>query len=456
MKSSPTNALPSEVQALVNQTIESLKDLVPPTPSFVSDEIQDAVFEAIDAVDKDMRALNLAIHDNPELMFKEVKAHAHLVSALTKLGFTLTNPSSLPTAFVATYTHGKGGRVFGFNSEFDALPNVGHACGHNLIAVVGVAAAVGLKAALKACNIAGTVKLIGTPAEEGGGGKVILIREGLYDDLDACAMAHPGGGYGPTPFTGSAHIGGPASLARAGFDIEFHGRGAHAGAAPWMGINALDAAVQGYTAVSMLRQQLEPTMRVHGIIQGSEQWAQNIIPSYAKVSYSTRAMTVKDCLTLRKKTIACFQSAAEATGCSIDISAKDDEVYADMRNNEPLSLSYASFMEKAFGDKIATEGMTTASTDFGNVTYKVPSFSAGYEIPSPVGAGNHTAGFAASAGKPEAHKLSMKVAKGLAVIGAKFLSDSEFAKETKKAFEKFKKETGDLQAPSLSEGFEML
>ncbi|WWC71528.1 uncharacterized protein I206_105486 [Kwoniella pini CBS 10737] len=433
----------SNIQHLVNQTIESLRNLVPNAPTTVADEIQDAVFDAIHAIDNDMRALNLAIHDNPELGFREFKAHENLVKALEKLGFKMSNPSSLPTAFVATYTHGEGGRVFGLNSEFDALPDVGHACGHNLIAVVGVAAAAGLKAALKACNISGTVKLIGTPAEEGGGGKVILLNEGVYDDLDACGMAHPGGGYGPSPFTGSCPIDGPATLARSGFEIEFHGRGAHAGAAPWMGINALDAAVQGYSAVSMLRQQLEPTMRVHGIIQGSERWAQNIIPSYAKVSYSTRALDVKACLDLRRKTIACFKSAAEATGCTYDVTAPDEEVYADVQNNKPMSLSYQAFMEKTFGDKIEMTGMSTASTDYGNVTYKCPAFTPNFAIPSPVGSGNHTAGFTESAGKPEAHRLAMKVAKGLAVIGAKFLSDDEFAKEVKKEFKKFKREVGE-------------
>ncbi|ODN97329.1 hypothetical protein L198_03892 [Cryptococcus wingfieldii CBS 7118] len=442
--------LPVDIQALVNQTISSLKDLVPPTASIVKDTIKDAIFQAIDAIDADMRELNLAIHENPELGFKEFKAHENLVASLNKLDFDVTNPSSLSTAFVASYTHGENGRVFGFNSEFDALPNVGHgksyvsliACGHNLIAVVGVAAAVGLKAALKACNIAGTVKLIGTPAEEGGGGKVILLREGIYDDLDACAMAHPGGGSGPPEYEGSCTVGGPGTLARAGFEIEFFGRGAHAGAAPWMGINALDAAVQGYTAVSMLRQQLEPTMRVHGIILGSEQWAQNIIPSYSKVSYSTRALDVKSCLELRDKVVACFKAAAEATGCTMEVKAEEDEVYADLRNNEPMAYSYQAFMENVIGQKITMGGMSTASTDFGNVCYKVPAIHPGFEIPCPLGSGNHTAGFTESAGKLEAHKLAMKVAKGLAAVGAKFLVDDSFADETKKAFERFKKGKG--------------
>ncbi|WVQ74470.1 hypothetical protein IAR50_004071 [Cryptococcus sp. DSM 104548] len=439
--SSPAQ-LPAHIQYLVNETIDSLKNLVPPTASLVKDEIKDAIVHAIDAIDADMRDLNLAIHQNPELGFKEFKAHENLVTSLKKLGFNVTNPSSLPTAFVATYTQGKNGRVFGFNSEFDALRNVGHACGHNLIAVIGVAAAVGLKAALKACNIAGTIKLIGTPAEEGGGGKVILLKEGIYDDLDACAMAHPGGGAEPTEYEGSCTIGGPGTLARAGFEIEFFGRGAHAGASPWMGINALDAAVQGYSAVSMLRQQLEPTMRVHGIILGSEQWAQNIIPSYSKVSYSTRALNVRSCLELRGKVISCFKAAAEATGCTMKVTADDNEIYADLRNNEPMAYSYQAFMQDVIGQKIIMEGMSTASTDFGNVCYKVPSIHPGFDIPCPLGSSNHTAGFTESAGKLEAHALAMKVAKGLASVGAKFLEDDTFADETKKAFERFKKGKG--------------
>ncbi|WVR07523.1 hypothetical protein IAU60_004565 [Kwoniella sp. DSM 27419] len=412
-----------------------------------SSKVKEAIFEAIDAVADDLRALSLVIHDHPELGFKEFKAHKHLTEALKRLGFTLSNPSSLPTAFVATYTRGEGGRTFGFNAEFDALPEIGHACGHNLIAVVGVAAAVGLKAAMEACDILGTVKLIGTPAEEGGGGKVILIQQGVYDDLDACAMAHPGGGYGVEPYAGVCPIEGPATLARAGFEIEFHGRGAHAGAAPWMGVNALDAAVQGYTAVSMLRQQLEPTMRVHGIILGSEKWAQNIIPNYSKVSYSTRALDVTKCLELRKKTVTCFKSAAAATGCSYEVNAPDTEVYADVRNNAKLAHLYATVMGDAFNQKIGMTGMTTASTDFGNVCYKCPAIHPGFTIPSPEGSGNHTAGFAESARKPGAHKLAMKVAKGLAVLGVHFLEDDVFAKEVKEEFKKFKREKGEAHAP---------
>ncbi|BEI85433.1 hypothetical protein CcaverHIS002_0508340 [Cutaneotrichosporon cavernicola] len=422
----------------IAQTVTTLRGISPSSAHF-DDETKDAVFGAIDGANAAMWELNKTIHENPELPFEEYKARAALVKALCKLGFTVTNPSSLPTAFVATYSHGRGGRVFGFDAEYDALPDVGHACGHNLIAVAAVAAAVGLKAALKARNIPGTVKVVGSPAEEGGGGKIILLNEGVYESLDACAMAHPEGGMGAT-YDGNAYVGGPASLARSGFEVEFHGRGAHAGAAPWLGINALDAAVQGYTAVSMLRQQLEPSMRVHGIIQGSEKWAQNIIPSYAKVAYSSRALTVKQTLELRDKTIACFAAAAKATGCKHVVTAPETDVYAELRNNRLLADAYADLMGHDFKQVIARSGMTTASTDFGNVTYALPAIHPGFVIVSDTV--NHTAGFTAAAAKKDAHRRAMVVAKGLAMTGAKFLEDDRFAKEVKKEFERFRREEG--------------
>ena len=318
------------------------------------------------------------------------------------------------------------------------------ACGHNLIAIVAVASAAGLKAALKARNISGTIKVIGSPAEEGGGGKVILLNEGAYDGIDACVMAHPEGGVPGVDEDGSAYTSGPATLARAGFSVELFGKAAHAGAAPWLGVNALDAAVQGYTAVSMLRQQLEPTMRVHGILDyGKEKWVQNIIPAYAKVEYSTRAMDVKSTLDLRKKVIACFESAAAATGCTHKVSTPETEVYADLRNNVTLADAYADFMTTAFGQKIGRVGMSTASTDFGNVTYKMPAIHPGFHLISK--GVNHTPEFTDAAGTHDAHVRAIKVAKGLAMLGAKFLQDDKFAKEVKRKFEDFKREVGELK-----------
>lgn len=165
--------------------------------------------------------------------------------------------------------------------------------------------------------------------------------------------------------------------------------------------------------------------------------AQNIIPSYAKVSYSSRALTVKQTLDLRARTVACFASAAKATGCTYTLSAPEEEVYAELRNNTPLADAYADLMTGSFKQKIGRRGMTTASTDFGNVTYALPAIHPGFVIESETV--NHTAGFTSAAGKRDAHERAMKVAKGLACVGAKFLEDGKFAKEAREAFEKFKK-----------------
>lgn len=295
---------------------------------------------------------------------------------------------------------------------------------------------------MKARNIAGKIKVIGSPAEEGGGGKIILLKEGAYEGIDACVMAHPEGGMGEG-MDGNAFADGPATLARASLSMEFIGKAAHAGAAPWLGINALDAAVQGYTAISMLRQQLEPTMRVHGIIEGGENWVQNIIPAYAKVSYSTRAMDIKTTIELQGKVISCFESAAQATGCKHTLSTPETEVYAELRNNVNLADAYADYMTQAFGQTIARKGMSTASTDFGNVTYAMPAFHPGFHV---VSRGvNHTPEFTEAAGTHDAHKRAMKVAKGLAMLGAKFVTDDKFAKEVKHTYEKFKKEVGGVE-----------
>lgn len=167
------------------------------------------------------------------------------------------------------------------------------------------------------------------------------------------------------------------------------------------------------------------------------------------MSYSTRALTVAQTLALRKKTVACFASAASATGCTYELSAPEEEVYAELRNNTPLADAYADLMSSTFGQKIGRSGMTTASTDFGNVTYALPAIHPGFVIESETV--NHTLGFTEAAGKKAAHERAMKVAKGLACVGAKFLDDAKFAKEVRKAFERFKKEA---EVARVAEGVE--
>ncbi|EED83197.1 predicted protein, partial [Postia placenta Mad-698-R] len=205
------------------------------------------------------------------------RRHAHdaLTSFMSARGFAVTpHYLGLRTAWRAEYVHVSSSssppshpRVIGVNAEMDALPGIGHACGHNLIAAAGVGVALALKAALEAHDVSGRIVLLGTPAEEGGGGKIVLSSRGAYDEMQACIMCHPSGG----PLR-HASLG--PSLAIQTLDVEFKGHGAHAAAHPWEGRNALDAAFLAYSSIAMLRQQMKPTHRVHGIVTGKD-WAPN-------------------------------------------------------------------------------------------------------------------------------------------------------------------------------------
>lgn len=230
----------------------------------------------------------------------------------------------LETALEIEYRHGDGGRVVAFNAEYDALPGVGHACGHNLIATSSIAAFIAACEAMKAqfqraSGKGFTLRLLGTPAEESGGGKVRLLDEGAYKDVDACLMVHPVPVVPESPeLMGMATVTEGGFLANDKLKVTFTGKPAHAAAAPWDGINALDAVVSAYVNISMLRQQILPTQRVHGVIvNGGER--PNIIPLSATVDYYIRSPTVKTLKPLTEKVLKCFEAAATATGCTLNI-----------------------------------------------------------------------------------------------------------------------------------------
>lgn len=211
----------------------------------------------------------MAIWSHPEVKLQEYFAHDNLCDFMRQQGFTVTRHAyGMKTAFEAVFEHGEGGRTVGFNSEYDALPGfgkgAGHACGHNLIAISGVGAAIATAETLRRKNKAGRVILLGTPAEEDIGGKIILLKAGAYKSMDVCLMLHPAPSSGLGPM-----------LAISECEVEYTGHTAHAAGAPWEGVNALDAAVAAYTSLSMLRQQIKPTHRLHGIIKGSEGWVCN-------------------------------------------------------------------------------------------------------------------------------------------------------------------------------------
>jgi amidohydrolase len=208
---------------------------------------------------------------------------------------------------------GHGGRLVVFNAEYDALPGIGHACGHNLIATSSIAAFIATAEALRDSGLAGRVRLLGTPAEEGGGGKVRLIGAGAYQGVDACLMAHPMGCM-PLDMDGVAAC---RSLARRQVKVTFTGQNAHAGVIPWNGKNALDAVVASYVNISLLRQQLSPNIRVHGVVRrgGAEP---NIIPDSTSLEYFLRGSTFAEVEDLSDRARACFEAGALATGCQVD------------------------------------------------------------------------------------------------------------------------------------------
>ncbi|KAG9313027.1 amidohydrolase [Chiua virens] len=317
-------------------------------------EFMTTIATTIDTIDVALRSLSLRIHDHPELMFEEQYAHDTLTDFMESHGFAITRHYlGLQTAWRAEFTHGKGGRTIGVNAEMDALPLIGHACGHNLIAVSGVGVAIAIKSALLAHNLAGKVVLLGTPGEESGGGKIILLERGGYDGMHVCLMCHPSAGPPNSLSTGSC-------LAMQSINVEFFGQSAHAGNAPWEGANALDAAFLAYSNVSVLRQQMKPDHRVTGVIQGCK-GAPNVIPDYAHMHWLLRAPDRDQLQHLRKRVEACFNGAVTATGCRLKIT--EGKPYYDLRQNAVLGRYFAQTMGNYFGMN-TQKAPFGASTDF--------------------------------------------------------------------------------------------
>ena len=301
------------------------------------------------------------MHDNPELGYQEHQASEKLSTFLADNGFEVEYPTGgLDTAFAATA--GTNGPRIVICCEYDALPEVGHACGHNIIATAALGA--GVAVAHLADELGIRVTVLGTPAEEGGGGKVDLIEAGAFEDAAASMMIHP------SPDNELD----PSFQARSSFVVEYHGKETHAAFAPHVGVNALDAFVQAYLNVATLRQQILPTDRVHCIIDHGGD-ASNIIPAYTKSTWGIRSATSERLEELIPKVQACFEAAATATGCRVDITPTGHP-YLNMINNPVMTALFKSNSE-ALGRPMPTEeemgGPSGGSSDMGNVSQIVPS-----------------------------------------------------------------------------------
>ena len=356
----------------------------------------------IDSCKEELKCLSAEIWSNPEVDFKEYKAHELLTEFLEKKGFTVDRSyTGIKTAFRATF--GSGRPNVCVICEYDALPEIGHACGHNLIAEAGVAAGLGLKAALESSknDLKGRITVMGTPAEETTGGKINLIQNGAFEDIDIAMMVHPA----------PQDIISPSILALKSLIVTYTGKAAHAAAFPWEGINALDAAVLAYTSISALRQQMKPSWRVHGVIARGGT-TPPVIPEDVCLEYNIRAPSKTELLLLEKKVRTCFDAAAQATGCSVEVT-EEGLPSMEVISNEHLAKAYAGNLECLGKSGVVMSQELTISTDMGNVSYVVPSIHPMYRIGSGLEV-NHTREFTDISNSVEAHAETLVAAKAMA------------------------------------------
>ena len=342
------------------------------------------------------------IHARPELSNEEHFAHGLLTEVIEGRGLGVERGAyGQPTAFSAVAGH-EGPRV-AVLCEYDALPGIGHACGHNVIAAAGLGA--GLAVASVAQQAGGTVVLLGTPAEEGAGGKIMMARNGAFDDLQAAMMVHPA----------DADLIRMDAIAIQQLTATFHGRAAHAAAAPEQGRNALDAAVLSYMNVAALRQHIGESERIHGCFTNGG-GAPNIVPAEAALSWFVRSPTFATLAPLKDRVQACNDAGALACGCTLT-SEWDTFPYADVRDNGPMVESYvanAARVGRHPQDPSVIGKRVVGSTDMGNISYLVPSIHPMVQV-APAGVPIHTPDFAAWAGREQGDRAVIDSAKIMAM-----------------------------------------
>ncbi len=384
-------------------------------------EAKDLVRAEIDRLTPALLDLSHSIHSTPELSFEEHHAHEVLTGALEDNGIDVERAAyDIPTAFDARAGAADGPTV-AVLCEYDALPGIGHACGHNIIGSAGLGA--GIAVAKVAAALGGRVAILGTPAEEGGGGKEFMIRRGAFDDIDLAMMVHPA-----DRDLRTMHI-----IAIQRLHVTYDGRAAHAAAAPEQGRNALDAAVLGYNAVAALRQHIRPDERIHGIFTEAGD-KPNIVPSRAAAEWYVRSGKMSSLETLKERVQRCLQGGADAAGCEMHAEWIDPPYY-DMLDNHPLLDLYVdNAMDVGRHPLPEEEGtMVVGSTDMGNVSYAVPSIHPMIKV-APAGTAIHTPEFAAYAGREEGDRAVVDGALTMALTMVDCLASADTRETIRAAF----------------------
>ncbi len=365
-----------------------------------------AVRATLEAAHPALIELSHRIHANPEIGYEETLASGWLADALEAGGYAVRRGAyGMPTAFIGSA--GSGALHVAICAEYDALPVVGHACGHNVICTASLGA--GLALAPLADDLDMHISVLGTPAEEGGGGKIPFIEGGFFDDVHAAMMVHP--------FPAPDHALPPISAVRQ-LGITYRGHEAHASAYPHLGVNAADAMVVAQTAIGLLRQQLLPTDRVHGIVtKGGD--AANIIPAETNAEFMVRAPTRDRMNEVVKLVRRCFEAGALATGCELDL--VEEVAYDDMRHDPEIAAIYQRHAE-AIGRTFDERAAIPYSTDMGNVSHVVPSIHPDIGIQSGE-AVNHQAEFAAACISASADQAIIDAALAMALTATEMSQD---------------------------------
>ena len=379
-----------------------------------------------DEIFSDLKELNEYIYNNPELGRKEFKACEAHKNILKKYGFKVTeNYIGIETAYLAEYSSEKEGPKIAYLAEYDALPEVGHGCGHNILGTVSVGAGILLKDFVN--EFGGTVFVYGTPAEETFGAKVDMAEAGCFDNIDAAMLSHP---------TGKSHERSGTSQAMEALQFTFKGKTAHAAGDPYNGINALDGVIQFFNSVNALRQQTKDSARIHGIIsKGGE--AANIIPDLAVANFYVRESTTKEMVKLSERVKNCAKGAALATGTELEIE-NYEYTFKHLVTNETLSDIYVKNLNLQGIENIPMSE-PSGSSDCGDVSHHCPTIHSYFPI-SKCELTGHSIDFAKASISEEAYKGMKEAVLALTMTGKDILSDKELLKKIKDEFEKVKKE----------------
>jgi len=386
------------------------------------DALRKDVISAVDAMAEELLALSHSIHDEPELALEEFKSATKLEDAVAAHDLPVQRGAfGLETAYVTEFGNARGPTI-AILSEYDALPGIGHACGHNIIATSGLGAALAL--AKLAGKLPGRVRYLGTPAEERFGGKEIMAQHGAFDRTDAAMMMHPA----------NLDIVTMPCIAISEVEATYHGRAAHASAMPYRGLNALDAVVTAYQSIAQLRQHIRQTERIHGIITDGGM-AANIVPERAGCRFYVRAVDAHDLKALKTRVQACFEGAALATGTRLELEwGKTD--YLDLKTNWPMAGAF----EKA-GEALGREFFPlkdlqpgfAGSTDMGNVSHRVPSIHPMFAV-APSDVIIHNPEFTRWAASDRADKAVLDGAKAMALTALELMADAALMERVKADF----------------------